>query len=152
MVLSTRLEEDRVNIAGYEFPDDLYYDKNHSWARVEGNQVTQGFTDFAQKLAKEIAYVEIPRPGRDLQQGQAVMSVESGKWVGRVFAIVSGKLAQANEELEFSPTLINESAYDQGWLIKIDAAARDELKNLWRANDPALAELIQSEMAKYNIT
>lgn len=141
-----------MNIAGYEFPDDLYYDKNHSWARVEGNQVTQGFTDFAQKLAKEIQYVEIPRAGRDVQQGQAVMSVESGKWVGRVFAIVSGKLAKANEELEFSPTLINESPYDQGWLIKVDAANLDELKNLWRANDPALAELIQSEITKYKLS
>ncbi len=141
-----------MKIADYEFPDDLYYDKNHSWARVEGNKVTQGFTDFAQKLAKEIQYVEIPRPGRDLQQGQAVMSVESGKWVGRVFAVVSGKLAKANEELEFSPTLINESPYDQGWLAQLDATNLDELKNLWRANDPALAQLIQSEIVKYKIT
>lgn len=141
-----------MNIAGYEFPDDLYFDKNHSWARIEGTQVTQGFTDFAQKLAKEIQYVEIPRAGRDLQQGQAVMSVESGKWVGRVFAIMSGKLAKANEEMEFSPTLINESPYDQGWLIQIDASNLDETKNLWKANDPALAEFIKSEMTKYKIT
>ncbi len=141
-----------MNIAGYEFPDDLYYDKNHSWARIEGNKVTQGFTDFAQKLAKEIQYVEIPRAGRDLQQGQAVMSVESGKWVGRVFAIMGGKLGNANAELEFSPTLINESPYDQGWLIQIDATNPDETKNLWKANDPALAEFIKSEMTKYKIT
>ncbi len=140
-----------MKIADYEFPDDLYYDKNHSWARIEGNKVTQGFTDFAQKLAKEIQFVEMARPGRDLQQGQAVLSVESGKWVGRVFAIVGGKLAKVNEELEFSPTLINESPYDQGWLIEIEATNLDELKNLWRANDPALAELIQSERAKYNV-
>ncbi len=140
-----------MNISGYEFPDDLYFDKNHSWARVDGNKVTQGFTDFAQKLAKEIQYVEIPRAGRDFPQGQAVMSVESGKWVGRVYAIVSGKLAKANEELEFTPTLINESPYDQGWLIQLDATNLDELKNLWRANDPALAEFIKGEMAKYKI-
>lgn len=140
-----------MNISGYEFPDDLYFDKNHSWARVDGNKITQGFTDFAQKLAKEIQYVEIARAGRDFTQGQAVMSVESGKWVGRVYAIVSGKLAKVNEELEFTPTLINESPYDQGWLIQLDATNLDELKNLWRANDPALAEFIKSEMAKYKI-
>ncbi|CAG0942536.1 glycine cleavage system H protein [Anaerolineae bacterium] len=140
-----------MNIAGYEFPDDLCYDKNHAWARVEGNIVTQGYTQFAQKLAKEIQYVEIPKAGRSVTQGQAVMSIESGKWVGRVLAVASGKLANANEELEFSPTLINESPYDQGWLIKIEASNPDELKTLWRANDPALAELINGDIAKYKL-
>jgi glycine cleavage system H protein len=140
-----------VNISGYEFPDDLYYDKNHAWARVEGNTVTQGFTDFAQKLAKEIAYVEMARTGRDVPQGQAVMSIESGKWVGRVLAIVGGKVTAINEELEFSPTLINESPYDKGWLVKIEAGNLDELKGLWRANDPALAELIKGEITKYKL-
>lgn len=140
-----------MNIAGYEFPDDLYYDKNHAWARVEGNIVTQGFTQFAQKLAKEIQYVEIPKPGRTVTQGQAVMSIESGKWVGRVLAMVGGKVITVNEELEFSPTLINESPYEQGWLIKIEMSNPDELKTLWRANDPALAELVNGDIAKYKL-
>ncbi len=140
-----------MNIAGYEFPDDLYYDKNHAWVKVDGNIVTQGFTVFAQKLAKEIQYVEIPKPGRAVTQGQAVMSIESGKWVGRVLAMVGGKVTAVNEELEFSPTLINESPYDQGWLIKIEANNPDELKNLWRANDPAFAELINGDIAKYKL-
>jgi len=140
-----------MNISGYEFPDDLYYDKNHAWARVEGNTVTQGFTDFAQKLAKEIAYVEMARTGRDVPQGQAVLSIESGKWVGRVLAIVSGKVTAINEELEFSPTLINESPYDKGWLVKIEAGNLDDLKGLWRANDPALVELIKGEITKYKL-
>ncbi len=140
-----------MNISGYEFPDDLYYDKNHAWARVEGNTVIQGFTDFAQKLAKEIAYVEMARAGRDAPQGQAVLSIESGKWVGRVLAIVGGKVTAINEELEFSPTLINESPYDKGWIVKIEASNLDELKGLWHANDPALAELINSEIAKYKL-
>lgn len=140
-----------MNIAGYEFPDDLYYDKNHAWARVEGNIVTQGFTAFAQKLAKEIQYVEIPKPGRTVTQGQAVMSIESGKWVGRVLAMVGGKVIAVNEELEFSPTLINESPYEQGWLIKIEMSNPDELKTLWRANDPTLAELVNGDIAKYKL-
>ncbi len=141
-----------MNISGYEFPDDLYYDKNHGWARVNGNIVTQGFTDFAQKLAKEIVYVEVPRAGRMVEQGKPFMSLESGKWVGRVMAVVSGKIVKANEELEFSPTLLNESPYDQGWMVQIEMSNPDELKNLMRASDPALAELIKSEMEKYKLT
>jgi glycine cleavage system H protein len=140
-----------MNISGYEFPDDLYYDKNHGWARISGNVVTQGFTDFAQKLAKEIVYVEVPRAGRALEQGKPFMSLESGKWVGRVMAIATGKIAKANEELEFSPTLINESPYDKGWMVQVEMSDADELKNLMRASDPAFAELIKSEMAKYKL-
>lgn len=140
-----------MNISEYEFPDELYYDKNHGWARINGDIVTQGFTDFAQKLAKEIIYVEIPRVGRMLEQGKPFMSLESGKWVGRVFAIVSGKIVKANAKLDSSPTLINESPYEKGWMVQIEASNLDELKNLIRANDPALAELIKSEIAKYKI-
>jgi glycine cleavage system H protein len=140
-----------MNIAGYDFPDDLYYDKNHAWARVDGNTVTQGYTEFAQKLAKEIQFVEMPKAGRAVTQGQAVMSIESGKWVGRVLAMVSGKLMGVNEELEFSPTLINESPYEQGWLIKIEASNPDDFKTLWRASDAAFAELIQGDIAKYKL-
>lgn len=140
-----------MNIAGYEFPDDLYYDKNHAWARVEGNVITQGYTEFAQKLAKEIQYVEIPQPGRAVTQGEAVLSIESGKWVGRMLAMVGGQVAAINAELEFAPALINESPYDQGWVVKIEASNPDELKTLWRANDPALAELINGDIAKYKL-
>ncbi len=141
-----------MNIGGYDFPDDLYYDKNHGWARVEGNSVSQGFTDFAQKLAKEIVYVEVPRANRAVEQGKPFMSVESGKWVGRVFALVTGRVTQANGELEMTPTLINESPYGEGWLVKIEPSNLEaELKNLMRSDDPALAELIKSEMVKYKV-
>lgn len=140
-----------MNISGYEFPDDLYYDKNLAWARVEGNTVTQGFTDFAQKLARVILYVEIPRAGRAVEQGKPFMSVESSKWVGRVFALVSGKIAEVNQELGRDPSLINKSPYDRGWMAQIEAANLDELKNLMRVSDPALAELVKSEIVKYKL-
>ncbi len=140
-----------MNISGFEFPDDLYYDKNHGWARVDGSIVTQGFTVFAQKLAREILYVEIPRPGRVVEQGKAFMSLESGKWVGRVYALVSGKIVKANTDLDKMPSLVNKSPYDKGWFVQIEASSLKELENLWRANDPAFAELIKGEAAKYKI-
>jgi glycine cleavage system H protein len=139
-----------MKIGAYEFPDDLYYDREHSWARVEGNTVTQGFTDFGQALAGEIIYAEAPRVGRDVKQGEAFMSMESGKWVGRVKAVVSGKISAADEELEFDSTLINKEPYAGGWLAKITMANPDELKGLLRASDPAFAEFIDAERKKYN--
>ncbi|RLC67116.1 MAG: glycine cleavage system protein H [Chloroflexi bacterium] len=138
-----------MQISGYEFPDDLYYDKLHSWARVEGNVVTQGLTDFGQAIAQEIVFVESPRTGREVEQGQTFMSMESGKWVGRIAALVSGEITEVNEELEWEPTLVNESPYDEGWLVKIEMSDPSELDNLMKADSEELKAFIEEEAEKY---
>jgi glycine cleavage system H protein len=138
-----------MEIAGFEFPDDLYYDKTHGWAKADGNIVTQGLTDFGQKIAQEIVFVEIPRAGRDVEQGQTFMSMESGKWVGRVEAVVSGKIAEVNEELEWEPSTINESPFEDGWLVKIEASNVAELDNLMKAGSPEFKAFIEGEAEKY---
>jgi glycine cleavage system H protein len=138
-----------MEIAGFEFPDDLYYDKAHGWARVDGNVVTQGLTAFGQAIAQEIVFVEIPRTGRDVEQGQTFMSMESGKWVGRIQAVATGKITETNEELEWEPSTINEAPYGDGWLVKIEAADPSELGNLMKADSPELKALIEEEAEKY---
>lgn len=137
-----------MNIAGIEFPDDLYYDREHGWARVEGNIVVQGMSDFGQKIAQEIVFVESPRAGREVEQGQTFMFMESGKWVGRVNAMVGGKLTEVNEELE-DPTLVNEFPFDEGWLVKIEMSDPAELENLMRADSPDFMAFIEQEAVKY---
>jgi glycine cleavage system H protein len=139
-----------MKIRGYEFPDGLYYDKLHGWAKVEdGNVVTQGLTEFGQAIAQEIVFVEVPRSGRDVEQGQTFMSMESGKWVGRIAALVTGSVSEVNEELEWEPTLVNESPYDEGWLVKIEASDLSELDNLMRADAPEWKAFIEEEADKY---
>ncbi len=138
-----------MQISGFEFPDDLYYDKLHGWARVEGGVVVQGMTDFGQKIAKEIVFVEIPSAGRSVEQGQTFMSMESGKWVGRVPAMVSGTISEVNEELEWEPTLINEAPFGDGWLVKIEMSNDGELGNLWQADSPEFKAFIEGEADKF---
>jgi glycine cleavage system H protein len=138
-----------MEIGGYTFPDELYYDKNHGWAAVEGNTVTQGVTEFAQKISKEIVYVEVPRSGRTVEQGQTFMSMESGKWVGRIAAMVSGTLSEANEELEWDVAPINEDPFGTGWLAKIEASDIGELGNLSKASDDEFKAFIESEIEKF---
>lgn len=139
-----------MEIRGYDFPDDLYYDKQHGWARVEdGNVVTQGLTEFGQAIAQEIVFVEVPRAGREVEQGQTFMSMESGKWVGRIAALVSGSVAEVNEELEWEPALVNQSSYDQGWLVKIEMSNPSELDSLLRADSPEWRTFVEEEADKY---
>jgi glycine cleavage system H protein len=140
-------EMDAMELEGYYFPDDLYYHKEHFWAKVEGNKVTMGTSDFAQKLAGQIVYVELPVEGRTLEQGKPCGSMESGKWVGRIYAPVSGKVEASNQELEDTPELINESPYDKGWICKIAPSNLEtELKNLLKGE--GLVEFIKSEIER----
>jgi glycine cleavage system H protein len=134
-----------MEIEGYVFPDDLYYHKEHFWAKVVGNIVMMGTNDFAQKLAGQIVYVELPSMGRVLEQGKPCGSMESGKWVGRIYAPISGKVEATNEALEDTPELINESPYEKGWICKIAPSnLQDDLKNLLNGN--SLVEFIKSEI------
>lgn len=136
-----------MEIEGYYFPDDIYYHKEHYWAKVEGNQVTMGTSDFAQKLAGQIVYVELPSVGRSLEQGKPCGSMESGKWVGRIYAPVSGKVETSNQDLEEAPELINESPYEKGWICKISPSnLQADLGNLMKGN--SLKDFITSEIER----
>jgi len=136
-----------MKIEDYFFPDDMYYHKEHFWARVEGDVVTMGTTDFAQKLAGQVVYIELPSPGKTVEQGKPCGSMESGKWVGRIYAPVSGKVESINGELEDTPELINESPYEKGWMCKIKASnLQGDLNNLMKAD--GLSEFIKSEVER----
>ena len=138
-----------MEFKGIQVPDDLYYDDQHSWARVEGNIVVQGLTDFGQRIAQEIVFVESPLVGRDVTQGDTLLSLESGKWVGRIPAMVSGSISEVNEELEWEPDTINSSPYDEGWLVKIEMKDAAELENLMKADSDKFKAFLEEEYAKY---
>jgi len=136
-----------MEIEGYLLPDELYYHKEHFWAKVEGTTVTVGTTDFAQKLAGQIVFVELPSTGKAVEQGKPCGSMESGKWVGRIYAPISGKVESSNQDLEESPEFINESPYEKGWMFKISASnLQDDLKNLMKGS--AVEPFIRSEIER----
>ena len=119
-----------MEIQGYNMPDELYYDENHFWVRVEQDLLVMGMNDFAQQLAGEIVYVQLPFEGKKLIKGKKFAQIESGKWLGKVYAPVNGELAESNHELESNPALVNEDCYGKGWMFKIRADDMSELKDL----------------------
>jgi glycine cleavage system H protein len=137
-----------MDIDRFHFPDDLLYDREHNWARIEGNIATVGLTDFGQDLAGEIVYAEQPRVGREITAPDPYMSLESGKWVGRVKAIVSGKIVETNEEIEWESTIINEDPYGEGWFAKVEISGQAD--GLMKATDPEFAKFIAAEREKYD--
>ncbi|MDM8554637.1 glycine cleavage system protein GcvH [Desulfococcaceae bacterium HSG7] len=122
-----------MKIKGYNLPEDLYYEKNHYWVRKEGDILVMGMDDFAQQMAGDIVFVQIPFSGKKMKAGKKFAQVESGKWLGKVYAPVNGKLIEGNEELETDPAIINQDCYEKGWMYKIEPSDLNELNNLIHA-------------------
>lgn len=139
-----------MQVENYNFPDELYYEKNHFWAKKEADgNIVFGATDFFQKLAGEIVFIELPMKGVNVKQGESFSSLESGKWVGKIFAPVTGEIIDTNGELEDSPELINKSCYGEGWIAKVKPSNLDrELSNLMKTG-PEFEQFIKDEIQKH---
>jgi len=137
-----------MEIHGYNMPDELYYEGNHFWVRDEGDILVMGMDDFAQTLAGDIVYVQLPEEGRILKAGKKFAKLESGKWLGKVYAPVNGELAGVNEELEINPGLINDDCYGKGWMYKIKPDDKGELNNLMHSREE-LDKWLLAEIEKY---
>ncbi len=114
-------------------PNDLLYSKEHEWVKVKGNTALIGITDFAQSELGDIVYVELPEVGATILKGEPFGSVESVKTVSELYAPINGKVISVNEALGDSPEEINDSPYEDGWMIEVEIADESELKNLLSA-------------------
>lgn len=121
--------------------EDLLYSKEHVWAKQEGDRVRIGITDFAQSQLGDIVFVELPEIGDDLEEDEPFGSVESVKNVSELYAPISGRIIEINEELEDSPELINESPYDEAWIVAVEPVDESELEDL--LSDEEYAEFIE---------
>ena len=137
-----------MDIQGYNMPDDLYYEENHFWIKEEGDLLVMGMDDFAQRMAGEIVYVQLPEEGKELSAGKKFAKIESGKWLGKAFAPVNGELAAVNEELEANPGLINQDCYGKGWMYKIKPGDKAELGKLIHGPE-AVTKWVLADMEKY---
>ena len=111
-------------------PDDVKYTKDHEWAKLSGDIVTIGINDYAQDQLGEIVFVELPEIGDTFSEGDEFGSVESVKAVSEMYIPISGEVVEINEALEDAPELVNESCYDDGWIIKVKPDDVSELDNL----------------------
>ncbi|HZG74636.1 MAG TPA: glycine cleavage system protein GcvH [Paenibacillus sp.] len=114
-------------------PANYKYSEEHEWVKAEGGQATIGITDFAQSELGDIVFVELPKVGDELRFGEPFGSVESVKTVSELYAPVSGKVVQVNEALHDAPERINESPYEDGWMVVVEIGDAGELEKLWTA-------------------
>jgi glycine cleavage system H protein len=101
------------------FPQELKYTKDHEWVRIEGDIATVGITAFAQKELGDIVYVEVETVGETIEAGEVFGTVEAVKTVSDLFMPLTGEILEFNSELESSPEMVNESPYENGWMVKV---------------------------------
>lgn len=111
-------------------PKELRYSEDHEWVKSEGDKVTVGITDFAQHELGDIVFVELPETGAEVTAGEPFGSVESVKTVSELYAPVSGKVIEVNEELNDNPEYVNESPYEKAWMIVIEPSDISEVDKL----------------------
>jgi glycine cleavage system H protein len=114
-------------------PKDLLYSKEHEWIKKEDGKVRIGITDFAQDELGDVVFVELPEVGDELELNEPFGSVESVKTVSELYAPVSGKVVEVNEELEDSPEFVNESPYENAWMIVVELSDESQLDDLLSA-------------------
>ena len=116
------------------YPDDLYYTKDHEWARIEdrdGNKIaTIGVTRYAVEQLGDVTQVDLPKEGESVKQTEVFGSVESVKAVSDLFAPLTGKVVKVNSPLSDSPEYVNEDPYDEGWMIQVAVSNTKELDGL----------------------
>ena len=111
-------------------PSEFKYSKEHEWVKI----ATIGITEYAQNELGDIVFVELPETDDELNEGDTFGSVESVKTVSELYAPISGKIVEVNEELEDSPEFVNESPYEKAWMVKIEISDDSQLEELLSAD------------------
>lgn len=117
-------------ISDLVLPDDVLYAEDHEWARNEGGTVVVGVDDYAQDQLGDIVYVELPSIGDTYEKGEEFGSIESVKAVSEMYMPVGGEIVDVNTDLEDAPELINQSPYEDGWIVRILPDDEEELNDL----------------------
>ena len=126
-----------------QVPEDLLYTKTHEWVRREARDVVVGITAHAQEELRDVVFVELPKVGRVVKQGEAVAVIESVKAAFDIYAPVSGTISRANEAVAKSPQIINQDCYGGGWLYAVTPSSPKEFDALLPAD--AYTKQIQAQ-------
>ncbi len=121
-------------------PVNLKYTKDHEWASIEGDVVTVGITDFAQKELGDIVYVEVETLDQTLEKDEIFGTVEAVKTVSDLFLPLAGEIIAFNDSLESDPEKVNKDPYGEGWMIKVKVSNVDDFNKL--LSSEAYKELI----------
>ncbi|XP_071877710.1 glycine cleavage system H protein, mitochondrial [Bombus fervidus] len=122
---------------------ERFYTEKHEWITIDGNIGIVGISNYAQEALGDVVYAQLPDVGTEIKKEVECGALESVKAASDLYSPVSGKIIAKNEEVERTPSLINTSCYEKGWLFKIELSKSDDLKSLM--NEDAYNEYLKSD-------
>jgi len=113
-----------------DIPEDLSYTRKHLWVKIRDGLCTLGWTDYIQKSAGDVNYVELPPKGAAMELDQDFGTIETSKWVDRLYSPVDGQVMAVNNEVIKNPELVNKAPFTQGWFVRVEIQSGTETHGL----------------------
>lgn len=119
----------QMQTKNWRIPEDLKYDANNFWIRMDGRTAYMGLTDYGQWVIGDILYVDLEPEGTAIARGGKFGSIESGKWVGNLLSPVDGVIVKNNSMVLTDPQQINADPYGAGWIIRVETDSEYEIES-----------------------
>jgi glycine cleavage system H protein len=116
--------------ASESYPDDLLYNEEHDWARIDGDEAVLGVTWYAQDALGELVHYEPPDVGSTVAKDSSYGEVESVKAVSDLISPLSGEVLEVNQKVVDAPETVNDDPYGDGWLIRVRMSRPEERDEL----------------------
>lgn len=127
---------------------NLKFTKTHEWLHLGGTKGTVGITHHAQEEISDVVFVELPKAGKTVAQGEEVAVVESVKAAFSIYAPVGGTVTELNEALRNDPGLINSDPYEKGWIYRLDNVQVESQNHL--LSQEQYEQWVRGEGTKHN--
>jgi glycine cleavage system H protein len=125
------------------YPDDRRYTREHEWAKREDGRIRIGVTKFAADRLSDVVFIELPKAGTQVKAMEPFGVIESVKAASDLYAPLSGRVVEANQQLIDSPEMINQDPHGAAWMIVLEPSADTEWDQLLDAR--AYEDLVGKE-------
>lgn len=117
-----------------EIPSDLYYTNSHEWAKLVEGDILVGISAHAvEEMGNDIVHIELPPVGKTVKQLESFGVIDSVKAAFDLYSPIGGEIIEVNAKAGEDPSIIAQSPYEKGWLIRINPTSISELDNLLTA-------------------
>lgn len=117
------------------YPTDLKYTKTHEWVALNGDVATLGLTSYASQELGDVTYLELPDAGEAINAGEPFGVVESVKAASDIYSPVDGEIVERNDSAVDAPEVINQSPFEQAWLLKVRVSDTSQVEALMSSTD-----------------
>jgi len=106
------------------------FTKEHEWVEQSDQIIIVGITEFAQDQLGDIVSIELPQVSSSFKQNDVMAIIDSVKASSDLYCPVDGEIIEINDKLSEHPELINQSPYEEGWVVKIKPNNPEQIDSL----------------------